>query len=192
MAGWRTKRGRELPRVRSQGQQPRVPGCDGAGTAGRSHSVSKVRGGSREELPSVRGQWLPEGDTPRPRSGWRPGGDSPRPRSGAAGRSHPEPEARAGGWEEQPEEWCLSRHRGPRGAIPCGRSGTVAARRYPSSKVRSSSCVFWSSREEISHVQGKRNPSKMVGVMREHQRADTLKLKSQKTTQSDHRDHNFV
>ena len=29
--------------------------------------------------------------------------------------------------------------------------------------------------EEIPHVQGKRNPSKMVGVMRGHQRADTLK-----------------
>ena len=29
--------------------------------------------------------------------------------------------------------------------------------------------------EEIRHVQGKRNPSKMVGVAREHQRSDTLK-----------------
>ena len=29
--------------------------------------------------------------------------------------------------------------------------------------------------EKISHVQGKRNPSKKVGVAREHQRADTLK-----------------
>ena len=29
--------------------------------------------------------------------------------------------------------------------------------------------------EEIPHVQGKRNPSKMVGVARGHQRADTLK-----------------
>ena len=26
-------------------------------------------------------------------------------------RSHPEPEARAGGWEEQPQEWWLLRHR---------------------------------------------------------------------------------
>ena len=29
--------------------------------------------------------------------------------------------------------------------------------------------------EEIALVQGKRNPSKMVGVARGHQRADTLK-----------------
>ena len=29
--------------------------------------------------------------------------------------------------------------------------------------------------EEIPLVQGKRNPSKTVGVVREHQRADTLK-----------------
>ena len=35
-------------------------------------------------------------------------------------------------------------------------------------------------------VQGKRNPSKMVGVARGHQRADTLKPYSQKTGQSNH------
>ena len=40
------------------------------------------------------------------------------------------------------------------------------------------------SREEIPHAQGKRNPSKMVGVARAHQRADTLKPYSQKTSQS--------
>ena len=33
----------------------------------------------------------------------------------------------------------------------------------------------YNSREEIPHVQGKRNPSKMVDVARGHQRADTLK-----------------
>ena len=36
------------------------------------------------------------------------------------------------------------------------------------------------------HVQGKRNPSKMVDVARGHQRADTLKPYSQKTSQSNH------
>ena len=36
--------------------------------------------------------------------------------------------------------------------------------------------LCWSSREEIPHVQGKRNPSMTVGVARGHQRADTLKL----------------
>ena len=46
--------------------------------------------------------------------------------------------------------------------------------------------LCWSSHEEISHVQGKRNPSKMVGVARGHQRADTLKPYSQKTSQSNH------
>ena len=34
--------------------------------------------------------------------------------------------------------------------------------------------------------QGKRNPRKMVGVATGHQRADTLKPYSQKTSQSDH------
>ena len=38
----------------------------------------------------------------------------------------------------------------------------------------------------ISHVQGKRNPSKMVGVARGYQRTDTLKPYSQKTSQSNH------
>ena len=40
--------------------------------------------------------------------------------------------------------------------------------------------------EEIPLVQGKRNPSKMVGVARGHQRADTLKPYSQKSGQSNH------
>ena len=44
----------------------------------------------------------------------------------------------------------------------------------------------WNSREEIPHLQGKRNPSKTVGVARGHQRADTLKPYSQKTSQSNH------
>ena len=46
--------------------------------------------------------------------------------------------------------------------------------------------LCWSSLEEIPHAQGKRNPSKMVGVERRHQRADTLKPYSQKTIQSYH------
>ena len=46
--------------------------------------------------------------------------------------------------------------------------------------------LCWSSREKI--LQGKRNPSKMVGAARGHQRADTLceKPYSQKTSQSNH------
>ena len=36
----------------------------------------------------------------------------------------------------------------------------------------------------IPHAQGKGNPSKMVGVARGHQRANTLKPYSQKTSQS--------
>ena len=46
--------------------------------------------------------------------------------------------------------------------------------------------LCWSSREEIPHAQGNRNPSKMVGVSRGHPRADTLKPYSQKTSQSNH------
>ena len=39
---------------------------------------------------------------------------------------------------------------------------------------------------EIPDSQGKRNPSKMVGVARGHQRADTLKPYSQNTSQTNH------
>ena len=62
----------------------------------------------------------------------------------------------------------------------------AAVRIYPSSKVRSSGCLCWSNREAIPHTQGKRNPSKMVGVARGHQRAHTLKPYSKKTSQSNH------
>ena len=77
---------------------------------GRSYPASEVRGGGREELPRVRGQWRPEEDTL-----------SPRPV--AAGRRHlasevrsspeepPEPEARASDQEEESEEQWLRRHR---------------------------------------------------------------------------------
>ena len=46
--------------------------------------------------------------------------------------------------------------------------------------------LCWSSRGNIPHAQGKRNPSKMVGIARGHQRADTLKPYSQKTSQANH------
>ena len=46
--------------------------------------------------------------------------------------------------------------------------------------------LCWSSREEISHAQGKRNPSKTVDVATGHQRANTLKPYSQKTSQPSH------
>ena len=64
---------------------------------------------------------------------------------------------------------------GPRGATPRSRPGGAAVRRYPSSKVRSSGCALLEQREEIAHVQGKRNQSKTVGVARGHQRTETLK-----------------
>ena len=93
--------------------------------------MSKVRGGGLEELPRIRGQWQPGGDTPIQGQGW-PGEATSHPKKGVVTlRSHPEPEARgssweepptpkarAGGPEEQPEEWWLPSTGGPRGAIP--------------------------------------------------------------------------
>ena len=81
------------------------------------------QGWQREELPRVQGQGRqPGGATPCPHAqgqGRRPGGATPRPRSlGCAGAG------------------------GPRGAIPRWRSGRVAVRRSPSSKVRSNGCAL--------------------------------------------------
>ena len=75
----------------------------------------------------------------------------------------------------------------PRRAIPHPRSGAAAKRSNPTSKEwqlhgrrraeRSYSTfkVRRGGNEEIANVHGKRNPSKMIGVKRGHQRADTLK-----------------
>ena len=67
----------ELPHVRGQGQQLRVPGCNGTGTAEKSY--------------------------PSPRSGVAARRRYPASEVGAvAGRSHPTPEARGSGREDQP------------------------------------------------------------------------------------------
>ena len=59
---------------------------------------------------------------------------------------------------------------GPRGATPRSRSGGVT-----SSKVRSSYCALLEQPGRDTPCASKRNPSKMVGVVRRHQRADILK-----------------
>ena len=94
----------ELPHVRGQGQRPRVPDCDGTGTAERSYRASEVRGGSREELPH----------TPRPRPGGTGGRSYPKPlsprRRAAAGRSNSPTKARGGGRVSK-ETWLCGRRR---------------------------------------------------------------------------------
>ena len=92
--------------------------------AERSYPGSEARGGGREELPRVRGQWRPGGDNPRLRSGVaaeksypvseaRGGGreELPRVQGRGAWESHLAPEARGGSQEAQPEEQWLRRHR---------------------------------------------------------------------------------
>ena len=56
----------------------------------------------------------------------------------------------------------------------------------PTSKVKSRGS------EETPHVQGQRSLSKMIGAERGHQRAERLKLQSQTTSQSDHKDYSLV
>ena len=66
-----------------------MPGCDGAGMAGRSHPASEVRGGGQECQTATAQEQL-RGATLHPKPG------------AVAGRSYPTPEARDGGREEQP------------------------------------------------------------------------------------------
>ena len=117
----------------------------------RSYPASKVRGSGREETPRVRGQeWLGEATS--------------RPRPGAVTlKSHPEPNARGGSWEEPPTP-----EPGPAAGRSIPRSSGCAGTGGPL-KVRNGGG------KETPLIQGKRNPSKMVGVARGHQRADTLK-----------------
>ena len=52
-------------------------------------------------------------------------------------------------------------------------------------EIQYTAVLCWSSHEDILHVQGKRNPSKMAGAERGHQRTDRMKPQSQTTSQSD-------
>ena len=131
-----------------------------------SARLQQCRSGSREELPDARGQGQRQrGTTPPRRSGAPPERSYPTSKEQLlrgrrrAERSYSTFKVRRGGREEIP--------------FIQGKQ-----RRLP---------LCWSSREEIPHVRGKRNPSKTVGVARGHQRADTLKPSSQKTSQSDPR-----
>ena len=97
----------ELPYVRGQGQRPRVPGWDGAGTA--ESSYPSPRSGTAARGATLRPKWgqRSRGDTREQGQGQRPAGRSyptpQRPRPGAeAWRTNPMPEARGGGWEDQP------------------------------------------------------------------------------------------
>ena len=131
---------------------------------------------SREEPPHIRGQGQKPGPIPE---GRRPRGVTPRPRSGAVAKSTR-----------------LRQQERPRGVTSCPRSGATAQRSYPTPPGPGPRAVAGRSnpmpeargggREDQPHAKGKRNPSKTVGVARGHQRANTLKPYSQKTSQSNH------
>ena len=146
----------EPPHVWGQGQKPGGPHARRA-AAKRSYPTSEVRGSGREYQTAM-AQEQQRGATPRPRSGGWPRGDTrylrsgvvtrgvtTRPTSGAEGRrsnSRLGPGAVAGRTNPRSKEPWLRGRRGPRGAIPLWRSGGVAVRRDPSSKVRSNGCAL--------------------------------------------------
>ena len=136
----------------------------------------------------------------------KPRGATQHPRSGAVTESASLHRHRSG-QEELPN--VRGQERQPRGATLHPRSGSCAGKGSLEELL-----PFKARRgghEEIPLVQGKeqwlcfavaavkryprqskRNSSKTVGVARGHQRADTLKPKSQKTSHSDHMDHSLV
>ena len=115
----------ELPHVHGQGQWPRVPDFDGAGTAERSYPASKVRGGDERSYPmsevgSAAGRSYPTPPNPGVVAGRRyPMPLRPRP-GAAAGRTNPRPEARGTAGRTNPEskEPWLRMPKRPTGAIP--------------------------------------------------------------------------
>ena len=79
--------------------------------AGRNYPASEASGGW-EETPHVQGQGRPGEATSHPRPGVVTVRSHPEPQARGGGWEEPlTPEARAGGREEQPEEQWLSRHR---------------------------------------------------------------------------------
>ena len=147
------KRGREelpLARARPWGATP----CPWSGVGTESTRLRQRRSSGGEEL-HVQGKGRQPEELPHPGGqGPRLRGATPLSRSCWAGAGGP---------------------RGSRGAPPRSRSGGAAVRKYPSCKVRSSGCALLEQRWRDTHVQGKRNSSKTVGVVRGHQRAETLK-----------------
>ena len=123
--------------------------------AERSYPSPYVRGGGWE-CQAVRAQeWL-RGAIPRPRS------------EATARRGYPTPQVRGNSWEDQPNiqgvvaAWAQRAEK----SYSTFKVREAAMRRYPSYKVRSSSCALleqpW--RDTPRWRQG--NPSKMVGVVR--------------------------
>ena len=72
---------RRVTHVRGQGQRPRVPACDGAGTAERRYPASGGRGGGREEIPhALKPEARGSGREELPNAGgqgWQTGGPTP-------------------------------------------------------------------------------------------------------------------
>ena len=82
-------------------------------------------------------------------------------------RSYPSPEVRGGGREEQPtfkERWLRGRRRAER-SYPTFRRGDLV-------QGKKQWLRFAGAAVKKPQVQGKRNPSKAVGLARGHQRAD--------------------
>ena len=114
------------------------------GGGGRSYPTREVRGGGREVLPYAWGQGRRGEELPHARGqGWQLGGAT-HVQGAVATQAQ---EGREELFHVQGQEGRLWGH------TPHPKWGGAAA-------------LCWSSREEITHIQGKRNPNKTVGVAR--------------------------
>ena len=106
----------------------------------------------------------------------------------ATGRSNPTPKARGGGLEEQPHVQGVVAVWAQEGLEEPSHVEGLEGRWEETTLIqgKEQQLCFAGTAVKIPHAQGKRNTSKMVGVARGHQRADTLKPYSQKTSQSNH------
>ena len=155
-----------------------MPGCIGTGAAKRSYPMSEDGAAAKRSYPMSEVRAVPKMSYPMSEVRVVAERSYPMPKVRAAAQtSYHTPKVRGGGQKEKAHVQGVAAAGARRAerSYSHSRSGGVAVRRYPSSKVRSSSWLCWSRREEIPHIQGKRNPSKTGGVVRGHQRADTLK-----------------
>ena len=73
------------------------------------------------------------------------------------------------------KEWWLRRRRRAERSYSTFKVRRGGGEEIPLIQGKEQQLCFAGAAVEIPHIQGKRNPSKTVGVVRRHQRADTLR-----------------
>ena len=145
--------------------------------AERRYPMSEARNGGWEELPHVRGQ----GQWPR--------GANPLPRPGAAAEETPRIRGQGGDREVQPHAQGLVTVRAQEGLEEPSHVEGQEGRQEEILLIQGKEqrlCFAGAAVKRYPTPKARETQIKMIGVTRGHQRADTLKPYSQKTSQSNH------